>query len=131
MPFINIATSQGTLSASQKQQLFNQTTRLMSEVMHKNPTLTSIRIDEYPATNWAVDQQSMQARNQTAVHMDIKVTAGTNTDQEKAEMISQGMSMLKGVIGNIPEASYIVIHEIDAEAWGYGGQTQAARAQKK
>ena len=131
MPFINIAVTGKSLSNAQKQQLFDQTTHLMNNVMGKNPILTSVRIDEYPASNWAVDRRTMEARSETAVHMDIKVTAGTNSDEQKAEMIRQSMSMLKDVIGSLPEASYIVIYELGAESWGYNGQTQYARVQEK
>ncbi len=131
MPFINISVSGATLSDTQKQHLFNETTRLMSEVMKKNPDLTSVRIDQFPADSWAVGRKSMVVRGETAVHMDIKVTDGTNTDEEKAEMIKQAMSMLKDIVGSTPEASYIVIHDLDASAWGYDGHTQHERAQRK
>ena len=61
----------------------------------------------------------------------IKVTAGTNTNAEKAEMISRSMEMLTEIIGPVPEASYVVIHDLDAGAWGYNGRTQKARADAK
>ena len=51
MPFINIAVSNRRLSKAQKQRLFDETTRLMAEVMNKNPALTAVRIDEHPAEN--------------------------------------------------------------------------------
>lgn len=130
MPFINIAVSGAALSDAQKQQLFDETTRLMSEVMKKNPNLTSVRIDEFPNDSWAVGQKPMSIRGEIGAHMDIKVTDGTNTDEEKAEMIKHGMSMLRDVVGSTPEASYIVIHDLDAKAWGYNGQTQSARAKQ-
>lgn len=130
MPFINISVAGTTLSDIQKQYLFEETTRLMSEVMNKDPDLTSVRIDEYAPTNWAVARKSIAFRGETAVHMDIKITDGTNTDEEKAEMIRLGMSMLKEVIGSTPEASYIVLHDLDGAAWGYDGRTQKARAEQ-
>ena len=128
MPFINISLAGTSLSEQQKQQLFDETTRLMSEVLHKNPDLTSVRIDEFSSHNWAIARQPVMSRSDTAVHMDIKVTTGTNSDAEKAEMIARGMNMLKTIIGNTPEASYIVIHDVAAGSWGYNGQTQKARA---
>ena len=106
-------------------------TRLMSEVMNKNSDLTSVRIDQVPAGNWAIGGTPVTVRDEACVHMDIKVTAGTNTEGEKAEMIRQGMAMLKDVVGSVPEASYIVIHELDAHAWGYDGRTQYERAQQR
>lgn len=128
MPFINIAVAGNQLSLAQKQRLFDETTRLMNEVMRKDPTLTAVRIDPFRADDWAISQRPAAIQEMTAVHMDIKVTAGTNTDEEKAEMIRQAMAMLKEIVGATPEASYIVIHELDATAWGYNGRTQHARA---
>ena len=127
MPFINIAIAQGSLSRAQKQRLFDETTRLMAEVMHKDPSLTAVRIDEHPAQNWAIAGDAVSTGEGAAVHMDIKVTADTNTDEEKAEMIALSKAMLSEVVGSTPEASYVVIHDLDAAAWGYNGQTQKAR----
>jgi len=130
MPFINIGVANRRLTKVQKQRLFDETTHLMAEVMNKNPALTSVRIDEHPAENWAIAGNAVSGGEDSAVHMDIKVTAGTNTDKEKAEMIRLSMNMLTDVVGDTPQASYVVIHDLDAAAWGYNGQTQKARAQK-
>jgi 4-oxalocrotonate tautomerase len=127
MPFINISLAGSPLSDMKKQQLFDETTRLMHDVLNKNPDLTSVRIDEFSAQNWAVARRPMSERGETAVHMDIKVTKGTNSDEEKAQMIAQGMAMLKDIIGTTPEASYIVIHDIEGGSWGYDGRTQQDR----
>lgn len=128
MPFINIAVAGTALDAARKQRLFDETTRLMRDVMGKKFELTAVRIDEHPADNWSVGARSAAALGETAVHMDIKVTAGTNTDAEKAAMIEAAMAMLRDVVGNPPEASYVVIHDLPATAWGYDGRTQKARA---
>ncbi|MBC8337343.1 MAG: tautomerase family protein [Rhodospirillales bacterium] len=131
MPFINIAVANTRLSKVQKQSLFDETTRLMAEVMHKNPALTAVRIDEFPAENWAIAGKPVASGGRSAVHMDIKVTDGTNTDAEKAEMIKRSMAMLKECVGTTPDASYVVIHDLAAAAWGFDGQTQKARAQTR
>lgn len=128
MPFINIAVAGEPLSPAQKHQLFDETTRLMSEVMGKDPALTAVRLDRFRAEDWAIGGEPVSRQDATALHMDISVTAGTNSEAEKAEMIRQAMAMLKAVVGTAPEASYIVIHELPASAWGYDGRTQAARA---
>ncbi len=56
------------------------------------------------------------------------MTKGTNSDDEKSRMIAKGMDMLKNIVGNTADASYIVTHEIKADSWGYDRQTQQARA---
>jgi len=131
MPYINIAVANHSLSAASKQRLFDETTSLMADVMHKKPSVTSVRINECPAENWAIAGKAAATTTRAAVHMDIKVTAGTNTDAEKAEMVSLSMAMLKDIVGATFEASYVVIHDLDAGAWGYDGQTQQSRAQAR
>lgn len=129
MPFINITHSGSKLSEEQRGKLFKETTRLMNEVMHKKEELTSVRIDNYEAGDWAIGSKRMSMSSSSAVYMDIKVTQGTNTAEEKSEMIRQSTMMLKEIIGPVAEASYVVIHEVAGDSWGYNGLTQLARAQ--
>ena len=73
----------------------------------------------------------MAESKESGVHVDVKITRGTNTNEEKAEFIRCEMAMLKDTIGATPEASYIVIHELDASTWGYDGETQHSRAKAR
>lgn len=129
MPFINITYSGSKLTEEQREGLFKETTRLMNEVMHKKDELTSLRIDNYEAGDWAIGSKRMSMSLSSAVYMDIKVTQGTNTAEEKSEMIRESTLMLKEIIGPIAEASYVVVHEVAGDSWGYNGLTQLARAQ--
>ena len=124
MPHVTITTAGPALSDAQKTALFTETTALLRDVMNKNADLTSIRIDEFPAGNWAIGAETVPA----AAQVDIKITAGTNKEPEKAEMIRRVMEMLRRILGELPEASYIIIHELDAQSWGYDGKTQHDRA---
>jgi phenylpyruvate tautomerase PptA (4-oxalocrotonate tautomerase family) len=63
-----------------------------------------------------------------AVHIDATVTAGTNSAEEKADFIDKTMKLLRTVIGaELSPVTYIVIHEIPAQSWGYDGRTQENR----
>lgn len=128
MPFINISLSGSELSKDQKQQLFLQTTKLMDEVMHKKKELTSVRIECCDGSDWAIGSKPMSDLGVRAVYMDIKVTEGTNSADDKSEMIKQSILMLRDVVGSIAEASYVVIHEVANDSWGYDGLTQLARS---
>jgi len=57
----------------------------------------------------------------------IKVTDGTNTKDEKAVYVSRAFSAIEAIIGPLALASYIVIHDVRGDAWGYQGQTQEFR----
>jgi 4-oxalocrotonate tautomerase len=57
----------------------------------------------------------------------IEVTEGTNTKDEKAEFVAQAFRLLGEAVGNVSPASYVMIHDLRGDAWGYGGQTQEYR----
>lgn len=131
MPFINIGIAGVDLNDGQKQKIFSEVTRLMHEVMGKIPELTSVRIDHFYNGDWAINGMPISSGGDIAVHMDIKVTEGTNSRDEKASMIKQSSDMLKDVMGPVAEVSYIVIHDLSGDSWGYDGQTQFERAQQR
>lgn len=125
MPFINITLAGTQFTNAQRNRLHSETTRLMNEVMGKRREVTAVRIEEGPAHNWAIAGESVAS---VAAHMDVKITQGTNSPEEKAALIKEAYTLLEEVTGGTPEATYVVIHEVSADAWGYAGRTQADRA---
>lgn len=63
--------------------------------------------------------------------LEINITQGTNTTQEKATFIHAVFTELQRQLGDhaapLEEASYVIVREVAASDWGYGGQTQLAR----
>ena len=57
----------------------------------------------------------------------MKVTEGTNTKDEKAAFLRGAYAAAEAVLGPVDPASYIVIQEVRADAWGYAGATQEQR----
>ena len=130
MPYINIRLGKN-LDIEQRKQLFERTTSLMNTVMGKRREVTVVHIQESEAQQWSTNAIPLTNKEPIGAYVDIKVTDGTNTSEEKAEMISQTAKMLKNVVGIIQEACYVVIDDIPADSWGYNGKTQAARAISK
>lgn len=127
MPYINIRL--GTrLADEQRRKLHAQITALMTDIMGKRRAVTVVHIEESPAPQWSIAAQSVKPDAPVAAYVDIKITQGTNTPQEKAEMIASTMQVLREHVGEMQEACYVVIDELPADSWGYNGQTQAARA---
>ncbi len=124
MPFVHIHIAGGDLVASQIQRLQNQATHLMAEIMGKKAELTAVLVEHTSEARWSVGGAPVRV----AAHLDVKVTAGTNTPEEKAAFIAAAKQLLKDTLGpELPLATYVVVHEIAADAWGYDGRTQAAR----
>lgn len=130
MPYINIRLGTN-LNDEQRIQLFEQTTSLMNTVMRKRREVTVVHIQESESQQWSTNSIPLTTKSPVGAYVDIKVTDGTNTVEEKAEMVSQTVNMLKDVVGTIQEACYVVIDDLPADSWGYNGKTQAARAASK
>lgn len=127
MPYINIRLGT-TLDSAQQHKLYAQTTTLMNSVMGKRQDVTVVHIQESEAQFWSTNGAALNARNPVGAYVDIKVTQGTNTIDEKSRMIMETVRMLKDVVGVVQEACYVVIDEVPANSWGYDGKTQAERA---
>lgn len=59
MPFVNIKITRGNVTASQKQQLIEGATRLLVDVLNKNPQTTFVVIDEVDTDNWGIGGKSV------------------------------------------------------------------------
>jgi 4-oxalocrotonate tautomerase len=127
MPYINLRLGT-TLDDSQRNQLAKRTASLMQSIMGKRPEVTVVHLQESAPHFWSVNGSALKPNDPFAAYVDIKVTAGTNTPEEKAEMLSETISMLQDVLGVIQEACYVVIDDIPANSWGFNGRTQAERA---
>ena len=130
MPYINIRVAT-QLSQAQKTVLFETTTGLMNRTMGKRREVTVVHIDESGPQQWSTNGKTLQADSPVGAYIDVKITQGTNSDTEKAELIAKLVQMLGENLGTIQEACYVVVDEIAATSWGYNGKTQAARAAEK
>ncbi len=99
-------------------------TQLTARVLHKRPEVTVVMIDDMPAARFCIKGQTSQ---QTAACLEIDITQGTNTASEKAQFVNEAHALLRQLLGDLHEASYVIVRELPASDWGYGGLTQAQR----
>jgi 4-oxalocrotonate tautomerase len=125
MPFVQITIQPARpLTSEQIGQLQDGTTRLMATILRKRAELTAVRVDQAAPASWAIGGRPTPV----AAHMDAKVTSGTNSAEEKERFIAAAAALLREVAGaDLPVATYVVLHEVSADAWGYDGQTQERR----
>ena len=84
-------------------------------------------IDDLPGARWYVGGRDVQ---RPTVFLEISITAGTNSESEKAAFITAAFAELERQLGDgkpLENASYVIVRELPASDWGYGGQTQAQR----
>jgi len=88
-------------------------------------------IEDVPAARWHVAGTDVQS---PTAFLEINITAGTNIGPEKSAFIAAAFAELQQQLGlgqPLEPASYVIVRELPASDWGYGGQTQAARKQAR
>ena len=126
MPYLNLKlcgeTSQEIASLAAK-----CLTDLTAEILKKKRELTAIAVEFVAPSHWYIAGASLGEQSLRSFYLDIKVTEGTNTKDEKAQYALRVFAGMEAIVGTLAPASYIVLHEVRADAWGYQGQTQEFR----
>jgi 4-oxalocrotonate tautomerase len=104
--------------------LARRLSQLSTDILGKRRDVTAVVIEELWPGRWFIGARG--PRESTAL-LEIRVTQGTNTAQEKEDFIAAAWQELEQQLGPLEEASYVVVQEVPATDWGYGGRTQAAR----
>jgi 4-oxalocrotonate tautomerase len=124
MPFVRMTVSGPALSPKQVGLLHTEITQLMASVLGKRADLTSVLVEQPATADWAIGGTPVKI----AVHLEATITAGTNSPEQKARFIDKTMRLLTSVLGSeLNPATYIVVNEVPANAWGYDGRTQESR----
>lgn len=123
MPYlhIKIAAAESSETAANIAQLL---TDLTVSILGKKRELTAVALEYVNPAAWFIGGKPFAT---DSFYLDIKVTEGTNTKNEKAAYIQQVFAGLARILGEVAPASYIVIHELRGDAWGYQAETQEFR----
>ncbi|RTL50232.1 MAG: 4-oxalocrotonate tautomerase family protein [Bradyrhizobiaceae bacterium] len=127
MPLITVHYSTPRPSPSLKTEIAAAVSRLSSDVLHKDPKVTAIIVQEVNAADWFAGGRPLATQNLASVWLDIHITDGTNTKDEKAAFVAAVFTRFGELLGQLHEESYIHVHEVRADAYGYGGLTQERR----
>ena len=124
MPFLNLKITGVPADAAVDHRLQRELTALMAGVLGKRAELTAVLVERVASPAWSVGGEPVRI----AANLDVTVTAGTNMASEKARFIANADARLRATLGEaLPVATYIVLDEVTADAWGYAGLTQEHR----
>lgn len=98
-----------------------------SATLGKKADVTSISVEFVPEESWFIGGVPLSAKNTVTFNLDIKITEGTNTKGEKAAYIQNVFSGMESILGELEAASYITIHDVKGDSWGFSGKTQEYR----
>ena len=126
MPILNLKVSahrSPALTRTLSEELVETTAR----ILRKNPEITAVTIDYVSPEDWIVGGRSLAEQGKASFWLDIKVVDGTNTKDEKALYLAEVFALMGRVLGDLHPESYVLVHEVPADAYGFGGLTQEHR----
>ncbi|WP_108063070.1 tautomerase family protein [Poseidonibacter lekithochrous] len=121
MPYINVKTNVKK-SDELREKIVDIILENTTNILNKKPEVTSVLVEFVPFDTWNINKDNLSTFN-----VDIKITKGTNTKNQKAQYIKETYLNLKEILGDITPASYIIIDEIEGDSWGFEGLTQEYR----
>ena len=123
MPYLNVrlSTPESTATA---QKVAHLLTDLVVNVLGKQREVAAVDVQFANPDHWFIGGETAPA---PTFFLEVKVTSGTNTRDEKAAFIKQAFAGMRDLLGEISPTSYIVLQDVAPDDWGFGGRTQGFR----
>ncbi|MFP5514248.1 MAG: tautomerase family protein [Alphaproteobacteria bacterium] len=126
MPIISVKVSAAP-SPDLTRRLADGIVALTAGILRKRPDITAVTVDYTAPEHWIVGGRSLAEHGKSSFWLDIKVVDGTNLKDEKARYLRDLFAFMESELGPLHEESYALVHEVQADAYGYGGLTQEHR----
>ena len=127
MPLITLTYAAPGASKPQRGAIAATASHLSSAILGKDPNVTAVIVTESSAEDWFCGGQSLADAKLASFWLDIHVTDGTNTKDEKAAFVAAVFKAMRELLGPLHNESYVHVHDVRADAYGYGGLTQERR----
>ena len=125
MPLITVTYS--SEKPASKAAIAAEVTRLSSTILGKPAEVTAIVLQRVEPEDWSAGGRSLTDAGLASFWLDIHVTEGTNTKDEKAKFLAETFKTMTRLLGPLHEESYAHVHEVRGDAYGFGGLTQERR----
>jgi len=102
-------------------------TKLSADILHKDPNVTAVIVQSVDPADWFAGGRSLAEQKLASVWVDIHISDGTNTKDEKADFLAATFKRMDELLGSLHNESYIYVHDARADAYGFGGLTQERR----
>jgi 4-oxalocrotonate tautomerase len=126
MPYINV-TLTGSPDAALSARVATEVNALTKTHLRKDPTITAVSVSYIDPQHWFTGGKSLASQGANTFWLDIKVVDGTNTKPEMAAYVEAIFEAMSAMVGDVHTESYVLVHEVPASAYGYGGKTQEYR----
>ncbi|MBY9051482.1 4-oxalocrotonate tautomerase family protein, partial [Pseudomonas fluorescens] len=88
MPLITVSYASSRQSPSLKADIASAVSELTAKILHKDPRVTAIIVKPVDASDWFAGGRSLAEQKLASYWIDIHVTEGTNTKDEKAAYLA-------------------------------------------
>ncbi|MDW9888967.1 4-oxalocrotonate tautomerase [Sinorhizobium meliloti] len=126
MPIINISVT-GQPNPELSGKIAAKVSDLTQSHLRKDPSVTAVVVSYVDPRHWFAGGKSLASQQANSFWLDIKVVDGTNTKQELGAYIEAVFAAFEDILGKVHPESYVLVHEVPAAAYGYGGKTQEFR----
>lgn len=127
MPLITVTVASPHKDVPVKASIAAEVSRLSSTILHKDPKVTAVIVTFVPPEDWFCGGRSLAEARLASFWLDIHVVDGSNTKDEKAAFIDAAFKSMKKLLGPLHEESYVHVHDVRDDAYGFGGLTQGRR----
>ena len=125
MPTLNVTVIGDPVPEDRKRVLQRRLTDVMVSALGRTRKLVVVSVSTSPAEDWAVGGEAVEGPGFVGIQVTVRVLAGTNSDEQKARMISETTAILREELGEPVLPLYVTFDEILPTAWGYNGRTVA------
>jgi len=127
MPLITVTYASSREKPSLKSDVAAAVSELTAKILHKDPKVTAIIVKSVEASDWFAGGKSLADERLASYWIDIHVTEGTNTKDEKAAYLAAMFRRMAEILGPLHPETYLHVDEVKGDAYGFGGLTQERR----
>jgi 4-oxalocrotonate tautomerase len=102
-------------------------TSLTARLLRKDPEVTAVAVSLVSPQEWFIAGRSLAEWGRGAFFLEVRVTDGTNTAEEKRAFVAEAFRALAELLGEAHPESYVHVIDARGDAYGYGGLTQDQR----
>jgi 4-oxalocrotonate tautomerase len=131
MPLITVTYSSFRKAPSLKAEIASAVSDLTARILRKDPKVTAVIVKSVDAADWFAGGKSLAeqslAQSLASFWLDVHVSEGTNTKDEKAAYLAAVFERMGELLGPLHHESYAHVDEVKGDAYGFGGLTQERR----
>jgi 4-oxalocrotonate tautomerase len=127
MPLITVTYATSRERPSLKSEIAAAVSELTAITLRKDPKVTAIIVKSADAADWFAGGKSLAEQKLASYWLDIHVSEGTNTKDEKAAYLAAMFARMGELLGPLHEETYLHVDEVKGDAYGYGGLSQERR----